>query len=157
MFASKILPTNNVHVKSAVRFFVLFVVSAKKSGKKERKRGNKTNHRENNYFWQQERKKVNDIDTVVASPSPGPWRARCLDSANVDSHVWLASTRTYIAFAVPFMVRTHSRLGGELRYLILLAFITGHSSWLSRPHWNSHRNSFEKEAFSAKTSNPLTM
>jgi len=40
----------------------------------------------------------------VPSPSPGPWRAWRLDSADVDSRVWLASTRTYIAFAVPFMV-----------------------------------------------------
>jgi len=38
------------------------------------------------------------------SPSPGPWRARRLDSVDVDSCVWLATTRTYIAFAVPFMV-----------------------------------------------------
>jgi len=32
----------------------------------------------------------------VTPPSPGPWRARCLDSA-VESRVWLTSTRTYIA------------------------------------------------------------
>jgi len=40
----------------------------------------------------------------VLSPSPGPWRAPRLDSADVDSRVWLISTWTYIAFAVPFMV-----------------------------------------------------
>ena len=40
----------------------------------------------------------------VPSPSPGLWRARRLDSAEVDSRVWLASNRTYIARAVPFMV-----------------------------------------------------
>ena len=38
------------------------------------------------------------------SPSPGHWRARRLDSADVDSSAWLASTRTFIAFVVPFMV-----------------------------------------------------
>jgi len=32
----------------------------------------------------------------VPSLSPGPWRARHLDSADVDSRVWLASTRTQI-------------------------------------------------------------
>jgi len=38
--------------------------------------------------------------------SLGPWRARRLDSHGVDgdSRVWLASTRTYIAMAVPFIV-----------------------------------------------------
>jgi len=41
---------------------------------------------------------------IVLSHSPGPWRARRLDRADVDSRVWLASARTYIAFAVPFMV-----------------------------------------------------
>jgi len=46
----------------------------------------------------------------VPSPSPGPWRARRLDSADVDSRVWLTSTRTYIAFAVPFIIWIHSRL-----------------------------------------------
>jgi len=40
----------------------------------------------------------------VPSPSPGTWRARRLDSADVESRGWLASTRTYIAFVVPFMV-----------------------------------------------------
>jgi len=40
----------------------------------------------------------------VPSPSPGSWRARRLDCADADSRVWLVSTRTYIAFAVPFMV-----------------------------------------------------
>ena len=38
------------------------------------------------------------------SHSPGPWRALRLDIADVDSRVWLASTQTYIAFAVPFLV-----------------------------------------------------
>jgi len=38
------------------------------------------------------------------SHPPGPWCARRLDSADVDSRAWLVSTRTYIAFAVPFMV-----------------------------------------------------
>ena len=33
------------------------------------------------------------------------------DTMHVDSRVWLASTRTYITFAVPFMVWIHSRLG----------------------------------------------
>ena len=46
----------------------------------------------------------------VPSPSPGPWRARSLDSVDVDSCVWFASTRTYIAYAVPFMVWIHSGL-----------------------------------------------
>ena len=36
----------------------------------------------------------------VPSHSPGPWRARYLDSADVDSRVWLASNWTFIAFAV---------------------------------------------------------
>jgi len=36
------------------------------------------------------------------SLSPGPWRAPCLDSADVDFCVWLVSTRTYIVCAVPF-------------------------------------------------------
>jgi len=40
----------------------------------------------------------------VQSPSPGPWRVRCLDNADVDSRVWLASTRTYITCVVPLMV-----------------------------------------------------
>ena len=40
----------------------------------------------------------------VPSPSLGPWHARRLDSADVDSRAWLASTRTCIAFAVPFIV-----------------------------------------------------
>jgi len=40
----------------------------------------------------------------VPSPSLGPWRARRLDSADVDSRVWFASIRTFVAFAVPFMV-----------------------------------------------------
>jgi len=44
----------------------------------------------------------------VPSFSLGIWRARRLDSADVDSRVWLASTRTSIAFAVPFLVSTHS-------------------------------------------------
>jgi len=48
----------------------------------------------------------------VPSPSPGPWCARRIDSADVDSRVWLAPTRTYIAYAVPFMVWIHSRIGG---------------------------------------------
>jgi len=41
----------------------------------------------------------------VPSPSPGPWRVRRLDSADVDSRVCLASTLTqaYIACAVPFI------------------------------------------------------
>jgi len=30
------------------------------------------------------------------SPSPGPWRVQRLDSADVDSRVELASTRTHI-------------------------------------------------------------
>jgi len=47
----------------------------------------------------------------VPFPPPGSWRARRLDSADLDSRVWLASTRTYIACAVPFMVWIHSRLG----------------------------------------------
>jgi len=42
--------------------------------------------------------------TFVPSHSPGPWRARRLDSADVNFRVWLASTWTYIAFAVPFVV-----------------------------------------------------
>ena len=41
---------------------------------------------------------------ICTSPSPGPWRARRLDSTDVDSRVWLASARTFIACAVPFMV-----------------------------------------------------
>jgi len=48
----------------------------------------------------------------VPSPSLRPWRPRRLDSADVDSRVWLASTRDYIAFAIPFMVQIHSGLGG---------------------------------------------
>jgi len=40
----------------------------------------------------------------VPSPSPGTWRARRLDGADVDSRVWLDSTRTYFACAVPSMV-----------------------------------------------------
>jgi len=44
------------------------------------------------------------------SPFPGLWRARRLDSADVDFRVWLASTRTFIAFAVPFMVQIYSGL-----------------------------------------------
>jgi len=44
----------------------------------------------------------------LPSSSPGIWRVWRLDSADVDSRVWLASTRTYIAFAVPFLVSTHS-------------------------------------------------
>jgi len=44
----------------------------------------------------------------VPSSSSGIWRARRLDSADVDSRIWLASTRTCIAFAVPFLVSTHS-------------------------------------------------
>ena len=48
----------------------------------------------------------------VPSPSLGPWRARRLDSANGDSLVWLASTRTCIACEVSFMVWIHSRFGG---------------------------------------------
>ena len=40
----------------------------------------------------------------IPSPSLGPWGARHLDGANVDSRVWLASTRNYIAFVVLFMV-----------------------------------------------------
>ena len=48
----------------------------------------------------------------VPCPSSGPWRALRLDSAAVDSRVWLDSTRTYIACAVPFMVQIHSGLGG---------------------------------------------
>jgi len=44
--------------------------------------------------------------------SPGPWRARHLDSADVDFRVWSATTRTYIASAVPFGVWLHSGLGG---------------------------------------------
>ena len=57
---------------------------------------------------------VNSITTpwAVPSSSPGPWRARRLVGADVDSRVWLASTRTYIASAGPFMVWIHSRLGG---------------------------------------------
>jgi len=53
-------------------------------------------------------------EVFVPFPSPGPWRARRLDSADVESLVssWLASTRTYIACVVPFMVCIHSRLGG---------------------------------------------
>jgi len=48
----------------------------------------------------------------VLSHSLGPWRARRLNSADVDSRDWLASTQTYIAFAVLFMVYIHSGLGG---------------------------------------------
>ena len=48
----------------------------------------------------------------VPSPSLEPWRAKRLDSVDVDSRVWFASTRTSVAFAVPFMVWIHSRLGG---------------------------------------------
>jgi len=48
----------------------------------------------------------------VPSLSPGPWRARRLNSADVDSCVWLVSTLTYIACAVLFMVWIPSRLGG---------------------------------------------
>jgi len=40
----------------------------------------------------------------VLSSAPGTWHARRLDSADVESRVWLASTRTYIAFVVLFMV-----------------------------------------------------
>ena len=40
----------------------------------------------------------------VPSPSPGTWCARRLDIADVDSRIWLSSTRAYIAFVVPFMV-----------------------------------------------------
>jgi len=47
----------------------------------------------------------------LPSPSPGLWHARRLNSADVDSRVWLPSTRTYIAFAVPLMVWIYSRLG----------------------------------------------
>jgi len=36
---------------------------------------------------------------------------------SVDSRVWLTSTRTYIAFAVPFMVQIHSGLGGWVELL----------------------------------------
>ena len=32
--------------------------------------------------------------------------------SDVDTRVWLTSTRTYVAFEVPFMVWIHSRLGG---------------------------------------------
>jgi len=32
----------------------------------------------------------------VPSPSPGPWRARRLNSADVDSRVWLALTQTHL-------------------------------------------------------------
>jgi len=39
----------------------------------------------------------------VPPPSSGPWRARRLDSADMDSRVWLASTRTYNDFAAPFL------------------------------------------------------
>ena len=51
----------------------------------------------------------------VLSPSPGLWRARRLDSADVDSRVWFPSTRTYIDFAIPFMVQIHS--GARQAYL----------------------------------------
>jgi len=53
----------------------------------------------------------------VPSPSSGPWRARRLDIADMDSdsRVWLASTRTYIDFAVPFMVRYILGSGVELK------------------------------------------
>jgi len=44
------------------------------------------------------------------SPSPEPLRVRRLYIVDVDSRVWLASTRTFIAFAVPFMVQIHSGL-----------------------------------------------
>jgi len=58
---------------------------------------------------------LGDMKTAfVPSYSPGPWRARRLDSADVDSCVWLASTWTYIAFAVPFMVRYILGSGVEL-------------------------------------------
>ena len=50
----------------------------------------------------------------VPSSSPGPWRAWRLDSADVDSRVRLASTRTYIACEVFFMVWIHSGLGGTV-------------------------------------------
>ena len=50
----------------------------------------------------------------LPSPSPENWRVRRLDSTDVDSLVWLASTLTYIICAarVPFMVWMHSRLWG---------------------------------------------
>jgi len=47
----------------------------------------------------------------VLFPARDLGRARRLDSADVDSCVWLASTRTYIACAVPFIVWIHSGLG----------------------------------------------
>jgi len=50
----------------------------------------------------------------VPSFSLGIWRARRLDSADVDSRVRLASTRTYIACEVFFMVWIHSGLGGTV-------------------------------------------
>jgi len=53
----------------------------------------------------------------VPYPSPGPWRARRLDNADVDSCVWLASTRTYIARAVPFIVWKYSGLGGYVEFI----------------------------------------
>jgi len=65
----------------------------------------------------------------VLSHSPGPWRARRLDSADVDSRVWLSSTRTYIAFAVPsFFLFLHgldtfwASTGGLSFYLSFLDF-----------------------------------
>jgi len=47
----------------------------------------------------------------VPPPSQLPWRARRLDSADVDSRVWLASTRNYIACAIASMVWIHLALG----------------------------------------------
>jgi len=55
----------------------------------------------------------------VLSSSPGPWCAWCVYSADVDSRVWLASTWTYIACTAPFMVWTHSRLGGRVPGLLI--------------------------------------
>jgi len=49
---------------------------------------------------------------LVLSPSPEPWRAQRLQSADVDSRVWLASTQNNITSAVPFMMWIHSGLGG---------------------------------------------
>jgi len=48
---------------------------------------------------------------------------RRLDSSNVDSRVWLASTWTFIAFTDPFRVYIHSRLGGWVDFVFVCLFV----------------------------------
>ena len=45
-------------------------------------------------------------------PLPGTLACAAPRWSGVDCRVWLTSSRTYIAFAVPFMVQIHSGLGG---------------------------------------------